>query len=120
MLLLACSTCLGSTRTSVLPSTQHRRVRLRHSRALPAATWPPSLAAALQDVKNHSELDSNFEKLRLAITQHVGLLQRQAQVRVKNWLKKLSEEVRLLCHFLPCAPLPSGLSPRLPGPLSFG
>ncbi len=45
-----------------------------------------------KSVKNHNELDSNFEKLKLAITQHVSLLQRQAQVRVKNWLKKLSEQ----------------------------
>ncbi len=46
-----------------------------------------------QDVKNHTELDSSFEKVKLAVMQHVSLLQRQAQVRVKNWLKKLSEEV---------------------------
>lgn len=51
-------------------------------------------APAPQDVKSHNELDSSFEKLRLAIVQHVSLLQRQAQVRVKNWLKKLAEEVR--------------------------
>ncbi|GAB4817988.1 hypothetical protein N2152v2_005034 [Parachlorella kessleri] len=49
-------------------------------------------AKTYKDVKNHTELDSSFEKVKLAVMQHVSLLQRQAQVRVKNWLKKLSEE----------------------------
>eukprot|EP00887_Chlorella_sp_A99_P005213 scaffold1.g5213.t1 len=40
----------------------------------------------------HFHLEEQFHRVKVAVEGHLGLLQRQAQVRVKNWLKKLSEE----------------------------
>lgn len=51
-------------------------------------------AQAYKDVTAHLSADEAFGRLRSAVESHAGLLGKQAQVRVRNWLKKLSEEVR--------------------------
>ncbi len=66
-------------------------------KTVPAASTAPQQQAytrAYRDVTAHVELDEAFAKLRAAAESHAGLLQKQAAVRVRNWLKKLSEEVR--------------------------
>lgn len=57
---------------------------------LQAAAW----GQAWSDVTAHVGLDEQFGKVKAAIEGHSGLLGKQAAVRVRNWLKKLSEEVR--------------------------
>ena len=51
-------------------------------------------ATAYRDSVQHVELDDAFSRLRSAVESHAGLLQKQVAVRVRNWLKKLDEEVR--------------------------
>lgn len=66
-------------------------------KTLPAGSAAPqqqAYAQAYRDVTAHVELDEAFAKLRAAAESHAGLLQKQAAVCVRNWLKKLSEEVR--------------------------
>ena len=48
---------------------------------------------AFKDVKTINEIDQNFATLKGEIEKHCALLQKQVVIRVKAWLKKLSEEV---------------------------
>lgn len=52
-----------------------------------------SYVRAFKDVNSHVSLDAAWAKVRVAIESHCGLLGKQHSVRVRNWLKKLSEEV---------------------------
>lgn len=63
---------------------------------------PPSRATAGQQTawattyatsSAHFAMDDSFSKVKSAVESHLGLLGRQAQVKIKNWLRKLSEEV---------------------------
>lgn len=60
-----------------------------------AAVRPEEAAfsQAFRDVNSHVSLDASWAKVRAAIESHCGLLGKQHAVRVRNWLKKLSEEV---------------------------
>lgn len=60
----------------------------------PGAPPQQAYARAFGDVAAHVALDEAYAKTAAAVQTHLGLLQKQAQVRVRNWLKKLSEEVR--------------------------
>lgn len=62
--------------------------------ALRDAAQQAVYSQAFKDVAAHVEADDAFGKVKGAVESHLGLLQKQAQVRVRNWLKKLSEEVR--------------------------
>ena len=55
-------------------------------------------ASTYKSVTAHVECDESFAKVKGAIESHLGLLQKQAQVKVRNWLKKLSEEVSASLH----------------------
>ncbi|PRW58703.1 centrosomal of 112 kDa-like isoform X1 isoform B [Chlorella sorokiniana] len=112
-------------------------------KTVPAASAAPqqqAYARAYRDVTAHVELDEAFAKLRAAAESHAGLLQKQAAVRVRNWLKKLSEETanvvwkrnrnayaRLLVEQLRCGKLvepftgqpPGGPLPTLPKHLAY-
>jgi hypothetical protein len=48
--------------------------------------------STLKDIKTNSDLDSHFHKLIITIQSHMQVLQRQTQVRITKWLKKLTEE----------------------------
>lgn len=64
-------------------------------RSLPVAASPQEqvYAQAYKDLTAHLSADEAFGRTRSAVESHLGLLGKQAQVRVRNWLKKLSEEV---------------------------
>jgi hypothetical protein len=61
---------------------------------------------AFKDVAAHVEADDVWARVKGQVETHLRLLQKQAQVRVRNWLKKLSEEVRTPGNGPP--PPPSG------------
>ena len=70
-------------------------------------------ASTYKSVTAHIECDESFAKVKGAIESHLGLLQKQAQVKVRNWVKKLSEEVSVpLLHLHLRAP-PSAAASRL-------
>ncbi|KAL3138552.1 hypothetical protein ABBQ32_006328 [Trebouxia sp. C0010 RCD-2024] len=48
--------------------------------------------AALRDIQSAQKMDEVFSKVQVAIEQHAALLKRDAAVRLKLWLSKLSEQ----------------------------
>lgn len=56
------------------------------------AAWNTAFAS----VNAHFQLESSWHKVKSAVESHLALLQKQAQVRVRKWLNKLSEEVSAL------------------------
>ncbi|KAL4437071.1 hypothetical protein ABPG75_004210 [Micractinium tetrahymenae] len=95
-----------------------------------AAVRPEEAAytQAFKDVNSHVSLDAAWAKVRAAIESHCGLLGKQHAVRVRNWVKKLSEETanvvwkknrnayaRLLLEQLRCGRLDQPFSGQPPG-----
>lgn len=77
----------------------------------PAASASPqqhAFSKAYGDVRAHVDLDEAFCRVKGALESHLGLLQKQTQVRVRNWIKKLSEEVS--GTLVPPPPPPPSLS----------
>ncbi|KAL4424446.1 hypothetical protein ABPG77_006384 [Micractinium sp. CCAP 211/92] len=99
-----------------------------------------AFSQAFKDVDSHVSLDAAWAKVRAAIESHCTLLGKQHVVRVRNWVKKLSEETanvvwkknrnayaRLLLEQLRCGQLcepfsaqpPGGPLPTLPKHLAY-